>query len=144
MLPFLINTVSQQSVDTLSANIKERMSACLRDDLRTKSVLFRMVEKAHGTVTVKRAVVESCNILTLDGSNNAGIRGSNVASIKLSIGFYWDGILHKDGYTRIDFYIYVRDRRITVDVANTTAFTTNPLDLSDVGSVLWAIIDLFC
>ena len=61
-----------------------------------------MVEEAHLTVTVKDAYVSDCQIVTKDGSQNAGnLKGKNVRMISMKITTRWDGIIHSNGKTII-------------------------------------------
>ncbi len=61
----------------------------------------KMVEDAHKTVDITRAYVYSIKAETKDGSTDAGENYSNISDVKLHIKMHWDGIMHKDGYTKL-------------------------------------------
>ena len=79
---------------------RQRMIAEVNQELLKKENPVRQrIESAHVTVTVKSAKVSSCIVTTIDGTDKAGRNGSNVREVTLDITTYWDGWLHKDGYT---------------------------------------------
>ena len=63
--------------------------------------LRRRVENAHGTVTVKKAYVSTCDVVMRDSSMKVKKNESNVAQVSLVITFCWDGVFHKNGYTKL-------------------------------------------
>ena len=63
--------------------------------------LRRRVENAHGTVTVKKAYVSTCDVVMRDSSMKVKKNESNVAEVSLVITFCWDGVFHKNGYTKL-------------------------------------------
>ena len=88
-----------ESVGEYSKRLEQKLNKDLSDP---NNAVRRRVESAHGTVDVTSAYISKIRIVTKDGSDNAGVDGSNVSEVHVNIMTYWDGIFHKDGYT--EFY----------------------------------------
>lgn len=84
------------SVDRYRQNFISKADKVLKNP---NHELRRRIERAHATVTVRRAYVSSCEIETRDGSSNAGKHGENIAKLGYIIHTVWDGKFHKNGYT---------------------------------------------
>ncbi|MCL2742377.1 MAG: hypothetical protein FWE67_00845 [Planctomycetaceae bacterium] len=81
----------------------------------------RYIEFAHQTVTVTSATVTSCQIETLDGSNNAGYEGKNVSRVTYEITAYWDGVFHKQGHSVLKIVSDVQNGKSTAKIIKTDA-----------------------
>ena len=85
----------------------------------------KRIESAHGTVTTTSAYVSKIQVLTKNGSNNAGKDGSNVREVNMNIMVRWDGVFHKNGYT--EFYISLDTASTQVHVNEAKIVKTNAL-----------------
>ena len=102
----VIGAMGGDSGEVTVAEFREAAEQQLNKDLATPGHGLRQyVENAHKTVTVHTAFVSDLKITTKDGSDNAGVQGSNIRRIHLEITFRWDGIIHKNGYTVVGFEI---------------------------------------
>jgi len=71
--------------------------------------IFRMVERAHVSVAAKSGSVTFIEVQTIDGSNFVGLEGSNITNIsfvEMQITVFWDGWIHKNGRTVVEFVLY--------------------------------------
>ena len=87
---------SPQTLEEYQQECIQSMNKALQDP---NNAIKQRIESAHKTVVVTSAHVTRCEATTIDGSNNAGVDGSNIASLKLNIMTRWDGMIHKNGYT---------------------------------------------
>ncbi len=79
---------------------KQKLCRELNEELKKPECpLRKWIENAHGTVFVKYAHVLTCDMTTIDGSENAGKDDGNIRSAVVDIKFVWDGIFHKGGYS---------------------------------------------
>ena len=81
--------------DQLIAGVNQELAA-------SDNPVRKKIEDAHVTATAKSARVTACSVRTVDGSDNAGKNGSNVAEIDLVITVIWDGWIQKDGFTEFE------------------------------------------
>jgi hypothetical protein len=82
---------------------RERVIAFENQQLESSDNLIRkQIEDAHVTVTAKSARVTACRMLTIDGTDNAGKYGSNIAEVDFVITVIWDGWIQKGGYTEVE------------------------------------------
>lgn len=88
------------------AEYRDAMELAINKDLSTPGHnLHQYVENAHVTVKVYSAYVSNFQVTTKDGSNSAGVDGSNIWRIYLEITTCWDGVIDKNGSTVIGFEI---------------------------------------
>ena len=85
-----------QTLEAYKQECIQSINQALKDP---NNAVKQRIESAHKTVVVTSARVTYCEATTIDGSNNAGVNGSNIASLKLNIMTRWDGMIHKNGYT---------------------------------------------
>lgn len=74
--------------------------------------VYRHIENAHATVTVKSGHVKTLQVETVDGSNKVGQNGENISRAHLVITVRWDGIIHQNGYT--DIYLLLDMQQMSV------------------------------
>ena len=100
---FIIGIVIFYSCGLSPQTLEEYKQECIQSvnkELQNpKNAIKQRIESAHKTVVVTSAHVTYCEATTIDGSNNAGVNGSNISSLKLNIMTRWDGMIHKNGYT---------------------------------------------
>ena len=98
-----------ESVETYRGRLIAAVNQTLLDP---NHPIRQKIESNHVTVTVKSARVTACTIQTVNGSDNAGKDGSNVATVDLVITAIWDGYVHKDGFTEVEV-LYDNQNKIT-------------------------------
>ena len=106
------NPPVQQSQPETAAQCKEKMVQNLNAELENPDCNVRkFIEDAHLTVKVSKAYVMSCDIKTLDGSDSAGVDGSNVQELDFTVRFFWEGMVD-DGHTDAEFVIDIKAGKV--------------------------------
>lgn len=109
----------QQTVDQYKSDFVQKTNAELANPA---SGLRKYIEGAHLTVTVSKAYVKDCAISTVDGSDLVGNDFSNLDEVSLTIRFYWDGIVERDGHTDLKLIYDVRAGKVkNAEICETTA-----------------------
>ena len=101
--------VEMQTVDQFKDYFVQKTNAELANP---ESGLRKYIEDAHLSVTVSKAYVRDCAVTTVDGSNLVGNEFSNLDEVSLTIRFYWDGILDRDGHTDLNLTYDVRAEKV--------------------------------
>jgi hypothetical protein len=122
-----------------------RVTATLNEAMANDpdNVFFKAVERAHVSVTAKSGKVTGCDVQTIDGRNTVGSDGSNLSSVKIQVTVYWDGVLHSNGRTVMEFvYDFPRQRFIPGEIVETDAFVniTDPNWWGGVASIVGTLI----
>lgn len=126
MLP-LIGSGGGQTIEEFAKDFSSQINKELNTN--PSNEVFKTVELAHVSVTCKKGSVSKCIVETLDGSNFAGHNGSNISRVQFCITVYWDGFLHKDGHTVVEFVLDVpNNNMMSVQIIETDAVvnTTDP------------------
>lgn len=117
--------VEQQTVDQFKDYFVQKTNAELANP---ESGLRKYIENAHLTVSVSKAYVKDCAVTTIDGSDLVGVDFSNLDEISLTIRFYWDGIVDRDGHTDLKLTYDVRAEKVeNAEIGETTA----KIDITD-------------
>lgn len=111
--------VELQTVDQFKDYFVQKTNAELANP---ESGLRKYIQDAHLTVTVSKAYVKDCAVTTIDGSDRVGNDFSNLDEVSLTIRFYWDGIVERDGHTDLKLAYDVRAGKVkTAEIGETTA-----------------------
>lgn len=114
-----ISIRESQTVDQFKNDFVQKTNAELANP---ESGLRKYIEDAHLTVTVSKAYVKDCAVTTVDGSNLIGNDFSNLDEVSLTIRFYWDGIVERDGHTDLKLIYDVRAEKVkNAEIGETTA-----------------------
>ena len=117
----------------------------LEKDLNTPGNNFaQYIENIHLTVTYRGATVKSMAVRTIDGSDTVGPDGNNLAEVDMVITAYWDGQLHKNGYTEVRLvYDPQAEQLKKVEQVDSSAWiNTEKIDWTQVGYVLGSMLAL--
>lgn len=108
-----------QTVDQFKNDFVQKTNAELANP---ESGLRKYIQDAHLTVTVSKAYVKDCAVTTIDGSGLVGNGLSNLDEVSLTIRFYWDGIVERDGHTDLKLTYDVRAEKVkNAEIGETTA-----------------------
>ena len=132
---------SGESVEQYKKKATSEINAALQD--KTHAIRKR-IEQAHMTVTVKTARVTGFDVTTLDGSDKAGKNGSNIKTTTIEITAYWDGLIHKDGFTEFVIEYDVQyDKVVSAKIGRTNAlFNAEEVNWYEVGTVIGTLLVL--
>jgi hypothetical protein len=102
----------------------------------------RHIEDIHVTVTYKGGHVKSLSAKTVDGTDNAGVKGKNISEITFVVTAYWDGLVQSDGYTEmsITWDNQAQQVRSVRYLESNAMFNAATVDWMVVGKALGAMI----
>ncbi len=105
---------------------------------KEKNPFASRVESAHATVTYKEGHVKSWTVKTIDGSDQVGANGSNIAEETFVLTAHWDGFIQKNGFTDVEFVYDNRahEMRSTRFVSSNAVFNWETVDWFAVGWVV--------
>jgi hypothetical protein len=99
ILIILVSVFRSENVDTWTQHEREKLNTELNTSPKAKS----FIEDAQPFSKYTGATVKSVAASTIDGTQNAGRRGSNIAEEVFVVTFHWKSPLEDDGYTEVRF-----------------------------------------
>jgi len=100
------------SFDSVESYRHKVISQLNRELLDRNNAIRKRIEHAHVTVTSTGAKVSSCAIRTVDGSQRAGKRGSNIGQVDVVITVFWNGYIQKNGFTEFEVVYDAQNNKV--------------------------------
>jgi hypothetical protein len=99
ILILLISVFGSENVDTWTRHERDKLNTELNTSPKAKS----FIEDAQPFSKYTGATVKSVVATTIDGTQNAGRGGSNIAEEVFVVTFHWKSPLEDNGYTEVRF-----------------------------------------
>ena len=138
VLLFVLLRPGGENVDEFS----RRWQAQQTQELTHSPDVKGYIESTHPLVTFKGATIDSADVTTRDGSQSAGVNGSNVSEIDFVVTYFWRGPVQENGQTKVRHLLdfpskQMKDSRI---IETTALATLDDESLTQLGMFLTPLL----